>query len=91
MVSVAFSVKLWHGSCMTLPIANTHRVISKLQQHGFSEEQAVGITEALEEVDVSALATKLDLRDLKISLIQWMVTLMVALLAALVAIVQLIN
>ena len=76
---------------MALSISNTHRVITKLQGHGFSEDQAVGITEAFEEIDTSALATKSDLKDLKISLIKWMVTLWVAQLGAMAAILQLIK
>lgn len=54
-------------------IRDTHKLISKLQQRGFSAQQAEGITEAIREIDASDLTTKADLRDLKISLVQWMI------------------
>lgn len=47
-------------------IRDTHKLIGKLQQRGFSPQQAEGIAEALREVDASTLATKVDL-------IKWMV------------------
>ena len=54
-------------------IRDTHKLIGKLQQRGFSAQQAEGIAEALREVDASALATKADLQELKVDLIKWMV------------------
>ena len=54
-------------------IRDTHKLIGKLQQRGFSAQQAEGIAEALREVDASALATKVDLQELKVDLIKWMV------------------
>ena len=54
-------------------IRDTHKLIAKLQQRGFSAQQAEGITEAIKEIDASALATKADLQELKIDLIKWMV------------------
>ena len=54
-------------------IRDTHRLVGKLQQRGFSAQQAEGIAEALRELDVSALATKADLQELKLDLIKWMV------------------
>jgi len=61
-------------------IRDTHKLIAKLQQRGFSAQQAEGITDAIKEIDASSLATKDDihvlrqeLRELKVSLIQWMI------------------
>ena len=48
-------------------------MVGKLQQRGFSAQQAEGIAEALRELDVSALATKSDLQELKVDLIKRMV------------------
>ena len=60
-------------------IRDTHKLIAKLQDRGFSAKQAEGITDAIKEIDASELATKndivllrQDLRELKFSLIQWM-------------------
>jgi hypothetical protein len=54
-------------------IRDTHSMVGKLQQRGFSAQQAEGIAEALRDLDSSALATKADLQDLKVDLIKWMV------------------
>lgn len=61
-------------------IRDTHKLVAKLQQRGFSTQQAEGITEAIKEIDASSLATKEDInllrhevRELKVSLIQWMI------------------
>ena len=74
----------------TLVIRDTHKLIAKLQQHGFSAQQAEGITEALRDLDATTLATKTDLHELKVDLIKWMVgtqlaygTIVVAVLVAL--------
>jgi hypothetical protein len=48
---------------MAIAITDTHKLISKLQQRGFSAQQAEGITAALQELDTSNLVTKADLRD----------------------------
>lgn len=54
-------------------IRDTHKLIAKLQQRGFSAQQAEGIADAIKEVDASALVTKTDLQDVKIDLIKWIV------------------
>ena len=55
-------------------IRDTHKLIAKLQQKGFSPpQQAEGITEAIKEIDASALVTKTDLQEVKLDLIKWMV------------------
>jgi len=54
-------------------IRDTHKLIAKLQQKGFSPQQAESITDAIKEVDASTLVTKTDLQDVKLDLIKWMV------------------
>jgi hypothetical protein len=44
---------------------DTYKLISSLKQRGFSEEQAAGVKEALEQIDLSALATKADVSAVK--------------------------
>ena len=43
-ISIRIVARLGYG----LAIPNTHRAIAKLQAHGFSEDQAIGIAEAFE-------------------------------------------
>ena len=47
---------------VTTLLLDTHRLVSKLKEHGFSEQQAEGIAEAIQEVDLASLATKADLK-----------------------------
>jgi hypothetical protein len=61
-----------------LVIRDTHKLIASLQKRGFSAQQAEGITEAIKEIDASALATKADLRELKIDLIKWLTGVLIA-------------
>jgi hypothetical protein len=59
-------------------IRDTHKLIAKLQQRGFSAQQAEGITEAIKEIDASALATKADLQELKVGIIKWLSAVLLA-------------
>ena len=72
-----------------LVIRDTHKLIASLQKRGFSAQQAEGITEAIREIDASALATKADLRELKIDLIKWMIGVQFAYGALIIAVVAL--
>jgi hypothetical protein len=56
-----------------LVVRDTQKLVTKLQQHGFSAQQAEGITQALRELDATDLATKNDLQELKVDLIKWVV------------------
>jgi len=49
-------------------VLDTHRLISSLKDHGFSEDQATGITQAIQEIDLTQLATKSDIRELEVRL-----------------------
>ena len=55
-----------------LVIRDTHKLIASLQKRGFTAQQAEGITEAIMEIDASELATKADLRELKIDRVKWL-------------------
>jgi hypothetical protein len=77
-------------------IRDTHKLIAKLKQRGFSAQQAEGITDALKEIDATALATKEDIRvvrqeiqELKVSLIQWMIGIQLGYGALIIAVVAL--
>ena len=54
-------------------IGDTHRLIGNLLQRGFTAQQAQGITEALRELDASALPTKSHLQQIKVDLVKWIV------------------
>ncbi len=47
---------------------DTHQLVKKLKERGFSEEQATGITEAVQEIDLSQLATKGDVQELTLAM-----------------------
>ena len=51
---------------MATLIFDTHRLTTYLKEHGFTEQQAVAITEAMQEIDLSQLATRRDLRELEL-------------------------
>jgi hypothetical protein len=76
-------------------IRDTHKLVAKLQQRGFSAQQAEGITEALKELDASGLASKADLQELKVDLIKWVTAVLighgVATAALTVALLQLLS
>lgn len=55
----------------TTIVLDTHKLIERLKKSGFSQQQAKGITEALQEIDLSQLSTKADLRDLELRLVRW--------------------
>lgn len=59
-------------------IVDTNGIIKKLEQRGFSRTQAEGITEALKELDTSALATKADLKDLELRLYKYFSGILIA-------------
>ena len=73
-------------------IIDTNGIVKKLEQRGFSRTQAEGITEALKELDTSALATKIDLKNelknLELRLIRWMTGMLLAQGALIVALIQ---
>jgi hypothetical protein len=73
-------------------VVDTNGIIKKLEQRGFSRAQAEGITDALKELDSSALVTKTDLKialaDQIITMIKWMTGMLLAQGAFIVALIQ---
>ena len=68
----------------TALLTDTYKAIMLLQKKSFSEPQAEGIVEVVKQIDISYLATKDDVKDLKqelteemhklkIDLIKWVV------------------
>ena len=52
----------------TVPV-DTHRLVSDLKQDfGFSEQQAEGISDAIQRINLDHLASKGDLRELELRL-----------------------
>ncbi len=50
---------------MTAITIDTYKLVANLKTRGFTEEQAIGVTEAIQEIDLSEMATKGDLITLK--------------------------
>lgn len=69
-------------------VLDTHRLIERLRKQGFSEQQAEGIAEALQDIDLERLATKADLKELENHLLKWIVPLLLAQIAVFSGIVQ---
>ena len=75
---------------------DTHKFVRKLQEAGFDEKQAEGLTEAMRSaIDESELATRRDLKEMELrldtrfealkgdmSLIKWMMGALIALAVA---------
>jgi hypothetical protein len=68
-------------------VIDTYKVVTRLQQKGFTKDQAEALVTAAQEIDLSALATKNDLKDLKLDMIKWMVGTQLAYAAIIVAVV----
>ena len=90
--------KLWH-SVVVAVLANTHRLVTRLQDRGFTEEQAEGITEVIQEIDLAEVTTKGDLlqlelklekqiADAKAEILKWVVPLMLGQLASFAVVVK---
>jgi hypothetical protein len=73
-------------------VIDTNGIVKKLEQRGFSRTQAEGITEALKELDISPLATKLDLElalaKQATTIITWTTGILVAQGALIVALIE---
>ncbi|KUO56050.1 MAG: hypothetical protein APF80_12485 [Alphaproteobacteria bacterium BRH_c36] len=77
---------------MATLVRDTHKLIGFLQTKGYSKEQAEGFVDAIQEFDVSDLATKSDLRveiaQLRSTLITWMVGLHLTTIGLVVALMS---
>ncbi len=91
---------------MAIALSNTHTLVGRLKESGFTEQQAEAITEVIQEIDLSGIATRNDLtlglegikselrteiERAKVTLIQWMVTLLIAQSALVVAVIELLK
>ena len=73
----------------TALVTDTYKAISALQRKKFSAEQSEGIVEFVEQfVDVSTLATKDDLKDLKLDLYKALAGQTVVILGIVIAMLQ---
>jgi hypothetical protein len=68
-------------------VIDTYKVVTRLQQKGFSKDQAEALVSAAQELDLSAFVTKNDLNNLKLDMIKWMVGTQLAYAAIIVAVV----
>ena len=59
-------------------IRDTHKFIAKLQQRGFSVQQAEGIAEAINEVGTGEFVTRGDLRELELRLYRYFSGILIA-------------
>ena len=57
---------------MATMLINSREVLKKLENAGFKKEQADAVTQVLEDIDVSSLATKLDLVQLETRLVKFL-------------------
>jgi len=51
---------------------DTYKAIKLLRERGFKKEQAEGLIEVTQEIDVSGITTKEDLANLKVELMRFM-------------------
>ena len=71
---------------------DTHELVKDLKASGFSDDQAEAVTRAVtkaRDIDLSNLATKTDLAELKADMIKWVVGIAFAQIATIVAVVKL--
>ncbi|MCG8448034.1 MAG: CCDC90 family protein [Pirellulales bacterium] len=73
---------------MATIVADTHKLIQDLRQKGYSKEQAEGFAQALQELNLSELATKTDLARLENNIIKWLIGVLVAQTAVIVAVLS---
>lgn len=57
---------------MTTLVLDTLKITQKLKARGFSETQAIGFVEAIQEIDLEQLATKIDIANAKYEILKWM-------------------
>lgn len=56
--------QMWQATTVA-SITDTHRLITHLTQKGFSAEQAEALVDAVQEIDLSDLATRQDVNEFK--------------------------
>ena len=80
--------KLWQTGAVKTLVLDTHRLIERLRKQGFTAQQAEGIADALQEIDLDRLASKADLKELENHMLKWIVPLLLAQIAVFAGIVQ---
>ena len=83
-------------------LVDTHQLVLTLKTHGFSDEQASGVAEAVSEIDLEHVTTKQDLALMKeelhkeisifkADLFKWLVPILLGQAALTAALVQLFS
>ena len=76
-------------------IADTHKAIRFLQEHGYTEEQAKGFVEVVKEFETKELVTKSDLHTAlnkqQIEILKMMVVQGISIIGLTVALIQLLG
>ena len=76
-------------------VIDTYKVIKRLQERGFTKDQAEALVSVAQEIDLSAFVTKADLRDAlrsqEIRIYKFMFAAMSAQAALIVALIQLLK
>jgi hypothetical protein len=70
---------------------DTYKVIKRLQERGFSKEQAEALVSVVQEVDISTFVTKSDLAALEVRLYKFLFAAMSAQTALIVGLLQLLK
>ena len=74
---------------------DTHKVITRLQERGFTKDQAEALVSVAQEIDLSDFATKADLKDalraLELRLYKFIFAAMSAQTALIVALIELLK
>jgi hypothetical protein len=80
-------------------VIDTYKIITRLQQKGFTKDQAEALVSAAQDLDLSALATKDDVKELRtyldqalanqmITMMKWMTGMLLAQGALIIALIQ---
>ena len=70
---------------------DTHKVVTRLQERGFTKDQAEALVSVAQEVDVSALATKADLAAIETRFYKFMFTALSAQTVLIIALIELLK
>lgn len=72
----------------TALLTDTHKVVAFLQDKKFSADQAEGIVEVVNQIDISHLATKDDVKELKLDVYKALAGQTVVILGVVIAMLQ---
>jgi len=74
---------------MSTVLIDTHEVVKELVGRDFTEKQAEGVVHAIKSIDLDQVASKADLQELKVDLLKWLVPLLFAQAAFIIALIKL--